>query len=332
MRKLKSQLILNVRNAAAIAASLFVKHRTLMVLVSFSLMCLFVSSIGLAIDHRTINNEYAWAKPCKFSISLAVYGLTLIWFSGYLTQHKRFFELACRASLVGTVVELLAIMLQVVRGAASHFNSATGFDHCIFAIVTLSIMPVAFSVLALFVMLLREKNLPEVLGLSLRWGVFLTLVGLIPGVLMLLPVGLREHIFCYRQFEGHAVGSALGSRGIPFIGWNAIAGDLRVAHFLGIHALQVLPFVGLALARFSRNLSVSRQRFLVWNAGLTYLAFIGLLTWQALHSESVAAPGTKTIAAALVMISLSLLGLACTLWLKRAADSRSMVPITGEIQ
>jgi hypothetical protein len=308
-----------------------VQNRSLIILIAFSLLCLAISSFGLAIDHRTINGELAWAKPCKFSLSLAVYGATLIWFSRYLTRHKHFFLLTCRASLIGTVIELSAIIMQVVRGTSSHFNSSTGFDHCVFAVITVAILPVAFSVLALFVMLWREENLPEVLGLSLKWGVFLTLVGLIPGILMLLPEGIRDALFSYRHFDGHAVGSAIAGRGIPLIGWNAVAGDLRVAHFMGIHGLQVLPFVGLALDRLCVKLSTAQQRQLIWNAGSTYLGFILLLAWQALHSESVAAPGARTIGAALVMLSFSALFVAFSLWGKRPARSADMIPATLKI-
>ncbi len=305
-----------------------VENPSLVILIAFSLLCLVVSVLGLSIDHRTINGELSWAKPCKFSLSLAVYGATLIGFSRYLTRHKLFFQLTCRASLAGTVVELSAIIMQVVRGTSSHFNSATGFDHCVFAVITLAIMPVAFSVLALFIMLWREENLPEVLGLSLKWGVFLTLIGLIPGVLMLLPEGIRDALFSYRHFDGHAVGSTIAGRGLPLIGWSAVAGDLRVAHFMGIHGLQVLPFVGLALDRLCFKLSTARQRQLLWNVGLTYLSFIFLLTWQALHSESVIAPSTGTVAVGFSMFASSVLCGACTMWVKRPAVTADMIPAT----
>jgi hypothetical protein len=319
-------------NASLHLRAATVQNLSLLLLVVFSLICLVVSLLGLAIDHRLINGELAWVKPCKFSLSLAVYGATLIWFSKYLTRHKQFFKVTCCSALAGTVVELLAIIMQVVRGTSSHFNNSTGFDHWVFAVITLAILPVAFSVIALFVMLWREENLPPVVGISLKWGVFLTIVGLVPGVLMLLPEGLRDTVFSYSHLDGHAVGSITAARGIPVIGWNAIAGDFRVAHFMGIHGLQVLPFIGLALDRLCVKISIAQQRALIWNAGMTYLAFILLLTWQAVHSESVAAPSLRTIATALVILSFSLLGVAFSLWLKREEQDAIMLPVTLKIR
>lgn len=33
-------------------------------------------------------------------------------------------------------------------------------------------------------------------------------------------------------------------------GWHVAGGDVRPAHFLGVHAQQIIPFAGLALQRF----------------------------------------------------------------------------------
>jgi hypothetical protein len=41
----------------------------------------------------------------------------------------------------------------------------------------------------------------------------------------------------------HTIGAADGGKGIPFFNWSITAGDLRIAHFIGMHALQVIPII-----------------------------------------------------------------------------------------
>jgi len=270
-------------------------NRPLTMLVILSAFSILVCSTGLAIDHRLINGELAWIKPCKFSISFFIYSISMIWFTTFLKTHARIFLIASTAAFLGAAIELAAIMLQVVRGTTSHFNTGTIFDHVIFIVVKAAIIPVALGVLVSFILLLREKNLPPVLDSALHWGAFLTLVGCVPAILMVMPDPLQDAITNYRQFHGHTIGFTEGGPGLPWLGWSTVAGDLRIAHFAGIHALQVLPLLGLWIITYLPGLSVSRQKALVWNAGFSYLSVILMLTGQALCAESVVNPSTITL-------------------------------------
>ncbi len=290
--------------------NLWAKNQCLTVLIVFSVMCFLISVFGLAVDSRLINGEHGWIKPIKFSISLAIYGLTLLWFSQFLTKHQTPFRRVCVGALSGTVVELSAIILQVVRGTSSHFNTLTTFDHAVFWVTAFAILPIAFGTLALFFMLLREENLPPVLGAALKWGVILTVLGCIPGVLMLLPAAVQDFITHSKQFTGHSVGISQGGPGLPFLGWSTVAGDLRVAHFLGIHALQIMPVVGYLVMKIFSRLSTIRQELLVGNVGVAYCGGILLLTGQALAAEPVTTPSHHTLAYALLIVLFSLTSLA----------------------
>ena len=49
----------------------------------------------------------------------------------------------------------------------------------------------------------------------------------------------------------HTVGAADGAKGIPFFNWSISYGDLRIAHFIGMHALQILPLLAWYLLKSS---------------------------------------------------------------------------------
>lgn len=265
-------------------------------MVCVSLLSLFFSLAGLAFDHRHIGGELAWIKPCKFGASIALYGATLIWLERYLTTGRRLFRFATMGALAGAILELGAIITQVLRGTTSHFNDATPIDAFLWYMVKTSIMPVALAVIILCVLLMRQKGLPPVLGLALRLGTALTIVGLVPAIIMILPESAQEFI-TEVEVNGHTIGFVTGGPGIPWLGWSTVAGDLRAAHFVGLHALQVVPLVGWLVAHYLDKLGVRRQQDLIWNVGLTYFGVIALLTWQALRAESIIHPGHSTLLA-----------------------------------
>jgi hypothetical protein len=81
---------------------------------------------------------------------------------------------------------------------------------------------------------------------------------------------------------GHNVGIPLaGDVGMPVFGWLRTAGDLRVAHFLGIHAQQAIPIFGaIAVALFA-----AQARLAVVAFTLLYVLLFGATTVQALLGQ-----------------------------------------------
>jgi hypothetical protein len=101
----------------------------------------------------------------------------------------------------------------------------------------------------------------------------------------------------------HTVGAPDGGPGLAVTGWSREHGDLRVPHFLGLHALQVLPLVALALRR-TRTSSAQRVRLVFTLAG-SYAALVGVLLWQALGGHSSFAGDTSTLTAPLTWLALT---------------------------
>jgi hypothetical protein len=93
----------------------------------------------------------------------------------------------------------------------------------------------------------------------------------------------------------HTVGAPDGGPGLPGTGWSTAHGDIRVPHFVGLHAMQALPLLALWLRR--RVTPVATRRRLIWIAAAGYVSLFGLLLWQALHGEPLLGPAPITAAA-----------------------------------
>ncbi len=107
------------------------------------------------------------------------------------------------------------------------------------------------------------------------------------------------------------MGVSDGGPGLPLVGWSTVGGDLRIGHFLGLHAMQVLPLFGFALTRAwaTRRWSRRQRTQLVWLGGGAYLGFMVIVTWQALRGQSIVAPDLLTlgIAVSAVVAGMALL-------------------------
>jgi hypothetical protein len=155
--------------------------------------------------------------------------------------------------------------------------------------------------------LVRQRLDDRVLAVGLGWGLGVGLLGMILAVLMINPLNQ----FVLQQIShapptvldgGHTVGAPDGGPGLPITNWSTRAGDLRAPHFVGIHALQLLPLLAWLVHRRARRLGGGRQVGLVHVAGGVYLGVVVLLVWQALRGEPVTGPGAATLTAAGVLL------------------------------
>ena len=137
------------------------------------------------------------------------------------------------------------------------------------------------------------------------------------------------------DFQGiagaHTVGIADGGPGLPLLGWSTVAGDLRIPHFIGMHALQAIPLLLILIELASRRVSRLRdgevRHRLVAIACVSYLAVLALLTWQALRGQSIVQPDATTIAITLV-IAASALAAVVTALVAPTGDAGERAPST----
>ena len=272
------------------------------------LLTLAATLAGLALDPRVISGQPAWLKPAKFALSSAMYTFTLAWLLGFIQGHRRLVGLVSWVVALGFTLEMVVIIGQVIRGTTSHFNLSTPLDGALFSLMGSMIVVIWVMTLLAAVLLLRQRLPDPALAWALRLGLVVVLVGSAEGFIMTsLPSPSQRAALQAGQrpatFGAHSVGVDDGGRGMPVTGWSLEGGDLRIGHFVGLHAMQVLPLVGWWLDRRFRRLGQGHRTALVITAGLGYLGLVGLLTWQALRGQPLVYPDTLTVAALAALVA-----------------------------
>jgi hypothetical protein len=273
-------------------------HRPLLAVAVLMIGSLAVSVAGLLLDDRTVNGEPVWLKPVKFSVSVGLYAFTLAWLLSLL-RHR----FARRFGTVTTAVlaiEMVVIIGQALRGTASHFNNLTTLDATLYRVMGASIVVLWVVSVVIAVLVLRQRFAEPSVLWAIRIGLGLAVVGMTVAFLMTVPTAAQITTLQAgarpTMLGAHSVGVPDGGPGMPITHWNLEGGDLRVPHFFGLHALQAMPLLALALRRFT-TLAESVRTQLVVVAGAGYAGWELLVTWQALRGQSLIAPDALTLAA-----------------------------------
>jgi len=292
-------------------------HRPLVVLAGAMTVMLIASALGLLFDDRTLLNAPLWAKPFKFAVSVGMYALTLAWLLSLVRRGKRAGWWMGTLFAVGIGADMAMLVWQIAfRGRTLHFNKATESDVLINNLVAGGAYLAWFSTLAVVILLLCQKLPDRALASSLRLGTGLAAGGMILAMLMFSATKAQQAVLTAggtpSTFGSHTVGYEDGGPGLPLIGWSTVGGDLRIPHFVGIHALQALPLVALALLALARRYPVLAddlvRRRLVRTAGLGYAGLTALVAWQALRGQSIVRPDFWTLAAFAGLVAVVALG------------------------
>jgi hypothetical protein len=262
------------------------------------LAALAIAIAGLLIDPRIITDAPAWLKPAKFAVSIAIYVFTLAWAFTLIPGWQKTRRLVGWATAITMVLEFVIIALQAYRGTTSHFNFSTPLNGVLFAMMGAAIVAQTFTSITVAVAFWRRRFEDPALGWALRFGMIITIIGALSAGLMTRPTA--DQLAAAHAGQGmpiigaHTVGAPDGGPGLPGTGWSTEHGDLRVPHFIGLHALQVLPLIPFVLRR-QRARSDTRVR-LTLTAAESYFALFALLLIQALRGQSVLNPDALTIA------------------------------------
>lgn len=284
-------------------------------LTLFSLMMAGITLfliVGIFADSRTILGQPAWLKPAKFGLSITIYTVSITWLLGLIRTDspriKRAKGIIAWVVIVVFVAEMVPIVAQVLRGTTSHFNVSSPFDAVLVAVMGVSIVILWVTNLVLAGILLFQRFDNPAFAWAVRLGLIIALIGMALGALMTSPTAQQMASWqagaVITTIGAHSVGVPDGGPGLPVTGWSTEGGDLRVPHFIGIHALQIIPLIGWFVVR-RRGLSTRQQVLLVWTASLSFLGLVALVTWQALRAQPVIAPDALTVGAFLGLLALT---------------------------
>lgn len=225
------------------------------------------AAFGLVLDERELMGLNVWVKPLKFLISVGIYVLTvgyLITFYPYSDRKKHILRNVVAFTLLA---ENAIIVLQASRGVQSHYNVSNPLDGILFSLMGILI---GINVLLMILFALDALRLRLSVPRPVQWAVFFG-----------WSIAVLSSWIGGRMIGrmGHSVGIPDGGEGLPFLNWSTTAGDLRVAHFFGLHALQLLPLCALVLVRI--KLPIRSQILAVVLLSLGYAAWVGFIYYQA---------------------------------------------------
>ncbi|WP_201439229.1 hypothetical protein [Saccharothrix sp. 6-C] len=271
----------------------FLRPHPPLMLFSLLMTAVTLASLGgLIFDDRILVGSPIWFKPLKFGLSLALYGVTLAWMLTLTTRLRRVGWWAGTVIALAGTAEMAVIIGQVVRGRRSHFNVATPLDERLWDLMAVTIVTLWVMHAVIAVVLALTRFADPAAGVAIRLGLLLSLVGLGLGFLMTPPAPGQDDDG--GVIGAHSVGVPDGGPQMALTGWATTGGDLRVPHFVGIHALQVIPLLVVAFGRRATPKLAG---------GLTigYAGLLALLTWQALRGQPLTRPDLLTALGALAV-------------------------------
>ena len=240
-------------------------------LTALSVLLLIAILIWGQLDQRTLDGVPVWVKPAKFAVSFLVHFSTLAIIVALMSPENAELRIVAGVGWVLAAVfvaEMAYLIFQAAQAQHSHFNDTTSFHTMMYSLmgvgaVVLIALPVVIAWLAK-----GDIAFGPATQSGIWWGAIISFV-------------LTVIIGGYLGGNGsHFVGDQSNPKLVlPFFGWSTEVGDLRPAPFLSLHALQVLPLIGLWADRAAHGITT------IWVAGFIYLALTIALFIQALFGQ-----------------------------------------------
>lgn len=248
---------------------LWQNQRALMTAGFGFLALLIVLAVVSPFDSQQILGINRWIKPMKFASSIAIFLFTLAMYLNFLRGYERASRIIAVGAIAMMVGEIILIIMQAARGTTSHFNVKLIFDSIVFSLMGLMIMINTFLIVYLTYLYFRSDfDLPKAIVWGMRFGLIIFLLASVEGGYMSAQLG-------------HSVGAADGGAGLPFVNWSTEGGDLRVAHFVGMHALQAIPLFAVMLVWLQKRFAPVHSTALTIIFAALYFAAVTFVFVQA---------------------------------------------------
>jgi hypothetical protein len=247
-------------------------------------LMLFASliTLGLSVlDPRLFQGVSVWHKPWKFQISTVLYWWSLAWFISFFVTTEQF-SLSRRfivwMSLTAGLFEVVYIGWQGAFGLASHYNISSPFYGAMYTAMGVFAVLLTSTSGVLGYKVLRAHSQNYATSVTLRhaigWGLIISSVlGIVTGGIL----GGRT------SNGGHWVGGSTNDAlGLAMLNWSRDGGDLRVAHFFALHAMQIIPVMAILFLWLTPNMNPNTSKRFIWILAVGYTGFCTYTFMQAL--------------------------------------------------
>ncbi len=225
--------------------------RGVTVLVVQNVILLIISLVARLVDDAEVNGISVWDKPIKFALSFLAFGPMLLWLFSRVSSTQ---TVRIGVGILGwsMVLEGSLIFMQSVRGVASHFNNGTPFDATVYSAMAAGVGIFALAGTIVGFVSARKNLGNDAIGFATKLAVPMMTFGAVLAFAMTVPKPGQVEAGS-KVIGAHTVSGAEGGKGLPLLGWSTEIGDLRVAHFIGLHSLQFVPAVALLLVALNRK-------------------------------------------------------------------------------
>jgi hypothetical protein len=309
-------------------------HRPLVANAALMFTLALVSAVGLFVDDRLLLGESVWLKPLKFGFAMGVYTLTLAWLLGKLTRGRRTGWWLGTVFAVAGVLDVGAVAFAAANGTFSHFNQNTDpVARTVQTVFSFGIFPLLLTSLIIAILTLFQRIGDRTLTRALRAGLGLAVASMVVALWLSTSSGATPRTVT--DANGHSV-SMIGAHGIgdpdgngmPVTHWSTTGGDLRVPHFVGMHAIQVLLLIVGILSILATRVAWLRddrvRARIVGTAALGYAGVFAVLSWQAKRGQSVAHPDQVTLVALVGVAVLTLVSATAVVIAARRQPTRAV--------